>query len=81
KVKDLIAKDSEGNALDIKLHENGVFTYTDSRNEKSETLIHLLPLGWTDVVDDLEQMTSIEATLERYETSYEIVEFPIDKDG
>lgn len=81
KAKDFIAKDSEGNALDIKLHENGVFTYTDSSNEKSETLMHLLPLGWTDVVDDLEQMTSIEATLERYETSYEIVEFPIDKDG
>lgn len=81
KVKELIGKDSDGNPLDIDLYESAIFTYTDMNNEKTETTIHALPLGWTDVVDNLGKMTSIEATLERYETSFEIVDFPIEKDG
>ncbi|WP_322405961.1 hypothetical protein U0358_08265 [Idiomarina sp. PL1-037] len=81
KVKELTAKDHDGNPLDIDLYESAIFTYADINNEKTETTIHALPLGWTDVVDNLGQMTSIEATLERYETSYEIVDFPIGKEG
>ena len=81
KAKDFKAKDDKGNILDIEFHNIGIFTYTDRNNENTETVANILPLGWTDVVDNIEQMTAIEATLERYETSYEIVDFPIKKEG
>jgi len=81
KVKDLTAKDADDNPLDIELYENGVFSFTDRQNDNTETMLHILPLGWSDVVDNLKQMTSLEATLERYEVNYEIVDLPIDKEG
>lgn len=81
KISDLEVKDKNGESLAMTMHNNAALTYSSIRGENVRTIADFFPLGWSEVVDNLEQMGSIEATLERYAVSHEIVELPVDKAG
>ncbi|RUO73264.1 hypothetical protein [Idiomarina ramblicola] len=81
KIKDVQVKGKDGETLDVDMHYNGALTYTAMTNNNATTVTDLYPLGWKNVVDDLEQMVSVEATLERYVATHEVIDFPIDKEG
>lgn len=81
KIKNIAFKGENGKPLDVSVHQNGAFTYTDLDGANTRTGTNLYPLGWDNIVENLDQMVSVEATLERYVATHEIVDFPIDKKG
>ncbi|RUO25848.1 hypothetical protein CWE09_03715 [Aliidiomarina minuta] len=77
-ITDFQALDQNGDVLDLTLHGVNAFTYHYGDDEAMQTGVDVYPLGWTDMATKLEQLAAIEATVQRFPVTYELVELPVE---
>lgn len=76
-VDNLQAHDQAGNPIELDLHSVGALSFAFSETKAVQTHTDIYPLGWQDVVPKLEQIAFIEARLQRFAVTHNIVRLPV----